>query len=801
MWTTVILSALAAGPFSGVDLDNLTDTPMLARETVVEANAKQLPTFGEGMKLGERDGKQIVVTEEGFFVQFDAELAAGMYGLSVTASAPDRGTDSFWVQVDGEQLDRALTLPVGTLDKRSASVRITEPGKHGFRLVLREAAGSVLARVELYRIKSELPRAPMREELLGKHPRIFFTADDLEAMQARLDDERVQRFYVPAGALTREPPPFKPGKRNGGAYRSLGSRALSYLLEPSEEKLQPILEWLKLATTYPDCGVDLDAEYFMEGVALTYDWLYEYLPDDLRVGVRDLIARQSRKVYEASLSGHTGGGLSFQQNHFWYAHLSLALGAAAICGEVPEAEQWLAWAWDRYERIALSFSPDGGFHEGPGYWDYSMPTLYMYTDLYEWCTGLHIPAGDDGLSGQAEFIFRYLYPGFARSAALEDTSTRHGRPPIRLLLWEAKRFKDPAPMGMAELLSGGPSWLAWNLLWLDEKVEGRDPREALPLAKYYPDIETAFARTSWEDDATDVVFVSRPLGGHKWAELCAKFGLGGTGHNHPEQNHFVLFGRGEVLAVDPGYTYKKMTRNHNTVLVDGQGQYGDGEMWPRPKPGRAHITQFVTEGDITIATGDATSAYPEELGLTRFDRTLVLAGRDLVVVYDRLSDKEPRTFSWLLHHYGELAEGDGAWTITRNEAQLGVVPIMPERFEAEASTYRPQYIHPTRDLTPKENPDINLLELKAGPATEMTFLVPLLIGNAGEELAQVEDVSTDSCDAVHVGDVLVAFNRGEGEMTVAAPWGEQLKSQASTLVARMQDGERQVVTAPADEGG
>ncbi len=798
MWTHMILGALAVGPFSGVDLSNLTATPMLVRETVFEAAGEQLLAVGEGMTLEERDGQQVAVTGEGFFIEFEAELPPGKYGLAATASAPGRGSDSYWLEVDGEQLERPIVPPVGAMDERSIAANVTEAGKHTFRLILREAPGSVLQRIELYAAKTKTPMPPMREDLIGKHPRIFFTAQDLEAMRARLNDERVQRFYQPTGVLTREPAAFEPGKRNGGRYRSLGNYALSYLLEPSEEKLEGIIPWLEMATTYPHCGVDLDAEYYMEGLALTYDWLYEDIPDDLRVGVREAIARQARQVYDASLHGRTGGGLSFQQNHYWFAHLSLALGAAAICGEVPEAEQWLAWAWDRFERIALSFSPDGGFHEGPAYWNFSMPTLYMYTGLYEWCTGLRIPAGDEGLTGQAEFIFHHLYPGLARSAALEDTTTRIGRPPVRLLLWEARRFEDSLPQGMAELLSGGPSSSAFNFLWLDEKVQGADPLEALPLARYYPDIETAFARTSWEDDATHVAFVSRPLGGHKWAELCDKLGLGGTGHNHPEQNHFILFGRGEVLAADPGYTYEKMTRNHNTVLVDGQGQYGDGEMWPRPKPGRAHITQFVTDADVTIVTGDATSAYPEELGLTRFERTVVLAGRDLVVVYDRLATEEPRTFSWLLHHYGELGQAEKGWTITRNGAQVAVLPFLPHECEAEASTYRPEYIHSTRDLTPKEDPDINLLEMNAGPATEMTFLVPLLIGGAGEELPESWDVSAETCDALRIGDTVVAFNCGDGTMIVPMPWEEKMETEAAVLVARVHDGERQVVRAPAD---
>ena len=309
-------------------------------------------------------------------------------------------------------------------------------------------------------------------------------------------------------------------------------------------------------------------------------------------------------------------------------------------------------------------------------------------------------------------------------------------------------------------------------------------------------METVFARTSWDDDASYVALVSRPLGGHVWSELCEKFGLSGTAHNHPEQNHFVLFGRGEVLAGDPGYTYDKQTRDHNTVLVDGKGQYGDGEMWPKPTPGRAHITQFTTQDDVTIIAADATSAYSAELGLAQFERTLVLAGRDLVVVGDRLAANQPRKFSWLLHHYGKCSRDGDGWRIVRNRAQLGVVPLLPQELTAEEMTYRPPYIHPTVNMTPKE-PDVNLLELKAPAVKHTSFLVALLVGQAGDKLAAVDDESNHTCEAVRSGDTVVAFNRGKGPMTVTTPWGEKLESDAACLVARLRGSTRQVVQTPA----
>ena len=330
----------STGHFSGVSLSNLTDTPVLIQDSIFEASAEELPALGEGMKLEERDGKQMAHTQEGFFMEFEVVLPAGEYSFSIQAIAPNRSSDSYWVQVDGEQVERPLALPVGAVSERSIMLRLREPGKHKIRMELREAPGSAIGRIGLYRTSVNVVNPPMRQELRDRHPRIFFTSSDLDAMKARLNAPQVQRFYNPTGVLTRKPPAFRPGQRNGGSYRSLGSYAMSYLLEPDDEKLKGILEWLEMATTYPHCGVDLDAEYFMEGVALTYDWLYEYIPEELRIRVRDTIARQCREVYEVSLHGRTGGGFSFQQNHYWFAHLSMALGAAAIYGEMPETERW-----------------------------------------------------------------------------------------------------------------------------------------------------------------------------------------------------------------------------------------------------------------------------------------------------------------------------------------------------------------------------------------------------------------------------------------------------------------------------
>jgi len=361
MLAVALAGALVVGPFSGVSLKNLTDTPMLTNGVLLRLEGEKLVAAGRGMKLEERDGQQVVVAQKGFEVSLTRDLPPGRYGIEVEANAPDGSTDSFWLRLDGKRFGPPFSLPVRVFGKRSSSVQIVEAGKHTLGIVLREAPGVALRSVSWFRMTVETPQPPLRKELAHQHPRLFFTAADLPRLRSRMETDAGKQFYTPAGVLTRKPPAFRPGKRNGGSYRGLGSYAFGQLMAPDPAKLKPILDWLETATTYPHCGADLDAEYFMEGVALTYDWLHDQIPVELRTRVRDTIVRQCRHVYNASLTGGAGGGLSFQQNHFWYSHLALALGAAAVYDDVPEAESWLAWAWDRFERIALVSAPTAVF--------------------------------------------------------------------------------------------------------------------------------------------------------------------------------------------------------------------------------------------------------------------------------------------------------------------------------------------------------------------------------------------------------------------------------------------------------
>ena len=73
-----------------------------------------------------------------------------------------------------------------------------------------------------------------------------------------------------------------------------------------------------------------------------------------------------------------------------------------------------------------------------------------------------------------------------------------------------------------------------------------------------------------------MVFKCGPFIGH---DAMDKFSYDpGGGHVHPDANHFVLFGGGQWLMRDDGYQ-PKWTGQHNTLLVNGHGQLGEGAEW------------------------------------------------------------------------------------------------------------------------------------------------------------------------------------------------------------------------------
>jgi hypothetical protein len=141
--------------------------------------------------------------------------------------------------------------------------------------------------------------------------------------------------------------------------------------------------------------------------------------------------------------------------------------------------------------------------------------------------------------------------------------------------------------------------------------------------------------------------------------------FGSQNHSHADQNSFVIYAQGRVMAMDSGYydfynsphwrDWYKQTRAHNAITYDnGKGQTLGIDGKGTGEHGGA-ITQFRATPKYDLVTGDATKAYAGELALAQ--RTLLFIKPTTLVVIDQLKSGVPRRWEWNLHTRSVLDGG------------------------------------------------------------------------------------------------------------------------------------------------
>jgi hypothetical protein len=156
---------------------------------------------------------------------------------------------------------------------------------------------------------------------------------------------------------------------------------------------------------------------------------------------------------------------------------------------------------------------------------------------------------------------------------------------------------------------------------------------------------------------------------------------GSTSHAHSDQNSFNIQYGGEKLFYNSGYRpsmgvphyveWFKASIGHNTVLIDGMGQptaSAESYGW---------LPRFLHGSQISYSLGDASNAYdntkeiPQQAGMKRFRRHLVLLRPSTIVVYDELAADHDADWSWLIHSHEEISadsERNQLWCTTKTAA-------------------------------------------------------------------------------------------------------------------------------------
>ncbi len=429
-----------------------------------------------------------------------------------------------------------------------------------------------------------------------------------------------------------------------GVGEAMPVLAMAWLLSGERRYLDYAEEWALASCAYPTWGlghnnmVELSAGQQLFGLATVYDWGYAELSAPVRQKILQTLVERGARMFDAT-TGQTWWMGTYLQNHQWVNLNGLSAAAYATWEDNPEAFAWLAVSLNRFQRSLAAFGPDGASIEGPGYWCYGAENLLRFMYPARELLGADLFASPWWKHTASYLLYMTLprnsWNPNSTMVDLADSNRKNWNGPSDVLWALAAEYGDGRAAWLADQIDMSRYWPA--LLWDSRCTPPLSPTEApaLPAFKLFADVGIVCARSSWQGDESLVVFkCGHPAG----RQERARFHNSDVGHVHPDAGHFDVYGAGEWLIRDDGYRMK-FTRQHNTLLIDGAGQSGEGALWlkgaeiPRSGP-LPEILETSTSEAVDRIVAEVAPAYPPAAGLRSFRRTLVFAKPDTLLVYD-----------------------------------------------------------------------------------------------------------------------------------------------------------------------
>ncbi|NEE01915.1 DUF4962 domain-containing protein [Phytoactinopolyspora halotolerans] len=484
--------------------------------------------------------------------------------------------------------------------------------------------------------------------------------------------------------------------------------ALAYRLTGQTHYLAELRRWLAPPVSFPHWGKahmpdhDLDAGWLCHGLSLAYAWAGDSLPDDERAALRDKLILQGTRLYDFAVASEGDWwSSSYWQNHNWICYAGLATAGYVLVDEHPPGREWTERAKRNFATVLELLPEDGSNCEGVVYWRYGVPWIASYLDVLRAAEGLDWFADSPYLRETFWYRLYQAAPDLERIVDHGDCHDRRSGHSAAFYYKLAAEYRIPQAQWLANRVLDDFFWREayesgvkpgvrpeayQELLWYDPEVPEQDPG-SLPLGRVFGDLGLVVGRTSWSPDACLVSFKASPGGGHKAWEASHRMAVeqGWTtlnaGHHHPDAGSFVLLGHGAYLAVDEGYSNRKLTAHHSSVLVDGKGFVNEDRYHVYKGLPHRHTARIrtATVGDGWVhAVSETAAMYEPELGVRQVDRHLVMSPRGTLVIVDESAAEVPRAWTWLLQTDNPAEPvGDGQWIAAAGSGRLRVTALEP----------------------------------------------------------------------------------------------------------------------------
>lgn len=603
---------------------------------------------------------------------------------------------AYWVHLDGRRLGMWFFQRVSLDDiahrrfRGNTAFHITEPGEHEIKLVPYQPGN--LAKLRWLGATLEpdpedqlAPLPAGLEPAAGSNPVAEWASDAFWAEQRRKLESTHARFREPlqravewaAGRSDQtgdqrvnpanDIPLLVAGERLG--YVSNGIERAIALLD--EAVARP--HWGKANEDGYGHNGDMGASLLMRTLAWAeHIFRDDELGADRRRRLREKLAYQGDRFFEQALLTRDYWGGSLRQDHGWRSIWNYATAALLLYGVVPEAERWVSYALPRMRRSLNAMARDGMIPPS------SHHSLYLYLDeMAVFRRTLLAMTGIDIYHEQLQplcnvirFVCTVRRPG-GRQMITNNPHACVGGLPFFTDIAHLLRERDPATAGLA-------TWLLHDQLADEASVReravahrhhsvlwgffGYDPDVAASEPDAPPRRLTHFAddaRVHYHDRTSDATLFVRcgPQNGyHAYVHApgpCDRM------EGAPVAGHFNIHLGDTPMLVTPVPGYRLKSLLGSILLIDDQGQLGDGDYpmsipsWRHPgeQIRFAHWDEAAQRGWVRL---ELKPAYPESLGVAHYTRDLIIEPERRLICRDRVALDQPRTLSWLFQADREI---------------------------------------------------------------------------------------------------------------------------------------------------
>ena len=612
--------------------------------------------------------------------------------------------------------------------------------------------------------------------ILPSHPRLIANSNDFVlAANKVVNETRVAGWYeqVKADAdlmLTKPVNSFTAGSGYQSVARDSRKRIykLSFMYR-MEKVLNPLMAntyaeraWQELnaVCNWPNWnetgtgGQFLDTAETMDGVAIGYDWLYDYLNESQRAAVRYALKAKGLDIGIACYNGTSTIPTSwwtrddYKTNWVFVCDASMGMAALALGSDDPafntDVDYVIQKTFSDLPKAINDIAPDGGWSEGVTYWNFGMGYLFEYfsgldTALYNSATASAI----DTLQKAPGVSDTWEFPVYMRGPLGKDFVFGDGdevNSASNTMFYMAKKYNKPYASWF-RLPKADEHASEMDILWYDPAYYA-DPIQAhgLSLDKKFGFTEVTTMRGDWEDTSTTFV-------GFKGGEFAY------TDHRDLDQGTFVLDALGYRWAEDLGKDsyalpnffstgieggrwdyYRKKAEGHNTLVVNPDAmddQYA--------KPTNVRITATESSNAEAFAITDMTQSYAmvtdAVYNLTSVKRGIYLFNeRKDVLIQDEIKGDNVETY-WFMHtKAGITLSGDKQSAfLTQGTKRLWAKILSPSGVEFSVLNAAPLSTSPN-PAGQASNASYKKLTIHGTGLTNPTFAVILVPLNEGDTI-------------------------------------------------------------------